>query len=238
MTKNGSVGYGATQVAAPGQQVRCNFGRSIEAIHLFIPQAFVVSTYEDIAQRSCPTGFELRDPCFATDNSIGTLARALSDARTLEGPCASLCSDSISLAVLARVMGLQTGALERVPPRTGLAPWRQRRVVEFMDANLAEPITLQDIAEHAGLSRMYFAAQFKASTGMTPHAFLLHRRLHRAKELLACGEMPLIQIAFEVGFQTHAHFTTVFRKLIGTTPGRWRLRSAGRNSDASLQEPE
>jgi AraC-like DNA-binding protein len=191
-------------------------------MHLFVPRTLVVSTFEDVTQHSCPGTFELNDPCFSADPSIGTLATALAQARTLEGPCAKLYSDSLSVALLSRLMAAQLGAADNPIVRIGLPLWRQRRAIDFMNANLSEPITLQDIAKHTGLSRMYFAARFKEATGMSPHTFLLQRRLARAKEFLASSNYSLLDVALEVGFQSQAHFSTVFRKLTGTTPGRWR----------------
>lgn len=235
---SGPVHVGATQVTAPSESVYCRFKRSIEAIHVFIPRLLVVSSYEELTQRSCPGGFELNDPQFNTDAPTATLARALADARVFEGPYAALYSDSISLALLARVMALDIGPAESRFIRSGLVPWRQRRVIEFIDANLAKPITLRELAEQAGLSRMYFAAQFKLATGLTPHAYLLNRRIDYAKLLMRTTDIPLIQIALEVGFQSHAHFTTVFRKFTGTTPGRWRCEIQTTTHRAEHDEQE
>jgi AraC family transcriptional regulator len=222
---SGKVGFGATQIAAPGQQVICRFSRSSEAIHVFVPRTVLVAAYEDATQRRCPASFALRDPCFAIDESVGRLAHALAEASTLDGPCAALHSESLAIAMLARLMALQGDMSELNPRSGGLPRWRHRRAVEFMEANLSQQITLQDIAEHTGLSRMHFSAQFKLTTGITPHAFLIRCRLEKAKKLLLNDELSLVQIAFEVGFQSQSHFTTVFRRFVGMTPGRWRAQS-------------
>lgn len=105
----------------------------------------------------------------------------------------------------------------------GLLPWRLRRVLAFIDANLAKPLRLTDLAESAGLSRMHFAAQFQRSTGVRPHLFLQRRRIRRAQALMRDTDQPLAQIALQVGFQSQSHFTTVFRRSVGETPRRWRV---------------
>jgi AraC-like DNA-binding protein len=69
---------------------------------------------------------------------------------------------------------------------------------------------------------MHFAAQFRAATGVRPHDYVLERRIDRARTLLREEDMPLVEVALSVGFQTQAHFTTVFRRLVGEAPGRWR----------------
>ncbi len=106
--------------------------------------------------------------------------------------------------------------------RTPLPPWRLRRVLAHIDAHLEDPITLADLAGVAGLSRMHFAAQFRAATGLRPHEFLLRRRIDHARHLLADPRSKLVDVALSVGFQTQAHFTTVFKRIVGETPHRWR----------------
>jgi len=108
---------------------------------------------------------------------------------------------------------------------TPLQKWRMKRVVDYVDAHLSQRITLADISAAAGLTRMHFAAQFRAATGMRPHDYLLQRRIDRAQELLRDPKLALVDIALSVGFQTQAHFTTVFKRFAGETPNRWRRQA-------------
>jgi transcriptional regulator GlxA family with amidase domain len=111
----------------------------------------------------------------------------------------------------------------RAPPsRPGLLKWRLKRVLDYIEANLSEPMTLPNLAAAAGLSRMHFASQFRAATGLRPHDFVIRRRIERAQELLRDPASPLVEVALSVGFQTQAHFTTVFRAMVMETAGRWR----------------
>jgi len=102
------------------------------------------------------------------------------------------------------------------------------------------PIALEDMANAAGLSRMHFAAQFRASTGLSPHEYLVRRRIARAQELLLNPNLSIAAIAMDAGFQTQAHFTVVFRKVVGEPPGRWRKQlslCAPRGEPAPLRRP-
>jgi AraC-like DNA-binding protein len=81
---------------------------------------------------------------------------------------------------------------------------------------------LLDLAAIAGLSRMHFASQFRAATGLRPHEFLLRRRISRAEELLRDTSTSIVEIALTVGFQTQAHFSAAFKRFVGCTPHRWR----------------
>jgi transcriptional regulator GlxA family with amidase domain len=103
-----------------------------------------------------------------------------------------------------------------------LARWRLRRAIEFVETNLANSISTSDISAAAGLTRMHFAAQFKASTGLRPHEYLLRRRVERAQEMLAQTDMSVVDVAFSVGFQSQSHFTVVFSRFVGRPPHAWR----------------
>jgi hypothetical protein len=68
------------------------------------------------------------------------------------------------------------------------------------------------MASEVGLTRMHFAAQFKAATDLRPHEYLLRPRIERAQEMLVGTDMSLVDVALAVGFQTQSHFTTIFRR--------------------------
>jgi AraC family transcriptional regulator len=103
-----------------------------------------------------------------------------------------------------------------------LQKWRLKRVLDYVEGHLGDPIKLRDLAAAAGFTRMHFAAQFRAAVGMRPHHYVLRRRVERSRELLRDPSLTLVEIALSVGFRTQAHFTTVFRRQVGTTPHRWR----------------
>ncbi len=116
------------------------------------------------------------------------------------------------------------------PATAPLAAWRLRKATEYIEANLADAVRLANLAEAAGLTRMHFAAQFKAATGQRPHDYLLRRRIERAQDLLASTDHPIVHVAMDVGFQTQAHFASVFKRFAGDTPSRWRHRHRKRSA--------
>ncbi|MCK1616488.1 helix-turn-helix transcriptional regulator [Bradyrhizobium sp. 159] len=139
------------------------------------------------------------------------------------------CMESLRLAIAVRKFGLRTDVerTDRVSVRgrhiEGLQKWRLKRVIDYIDADMSSKINSRDLAAVAGLSRMHFASQFRVATGLRPHEFLLQRRIRRAAELMRDTTMPIIEIALSVGFQTQAHFTTVFKQFTGCTPRNWRV---------------
>ncbi|MEI9401824.1 AraC family transcriptional regulator [Mesorhizobium argentiipisi] len=163
------------------------------------------------------------------DPIVEQLSQALEAAECSQDDFACLYADSLRLALVARVLALQSlrGNQCSTQPQNPLPMWRLKRTAEYIEANLGETITLGDMAAATGLSRMHFAAQFRAATGIRPHEFLLRRRIEHAKEMLAKTQTPLVEIALCIGFQTQSHFSVVFKRFVGETPNRWRSINSG-----------
>lgn len=122
---------------------------------------------------------------------------------------------------------LAAGELEERPATLRLAPARLRRVCDLVEARLGDPLTLGDLAGAAGLSRHHFLRAFRATTGVTPCAYLLDRRIAAAKRLLAQGDDPIATVAARCGFGGGASFAAAFRRITGVSPGRWRAAREG-----------
>lgn len=125
--------------------------------------------------------------------------------------------------VLAKHLLQHYSAARRNAARPGGLPKHLlRRAVEFIHANLAHDLTLDDIAQAVGLSPFYFARLFKQATGLGPHRYVMHSRVERAKELLRLTERPIVDVALATGFADQSHLTEVFRRLTGATPNVFR----------------
>jgi AraC family transcriptional regulator len=129
--------------------------------------------------------------------------------------------EALTLALgrlLARHAGIE-------PPRAvraqgGLSAAARRRVLELIDAHLDARLTITRLAAEVGLSPAHFARAFKQTVGRAPHAYLLYLRLERARRLLeGPGETTLSDIAQRTGFADQAHFTRLFKRAFGITPG-------------------
>lgn len=116
------------------------------------------------------------------------------------------------------------GQMRRTPglARGGIAPARLRRVLEYMDQHLTENIPLANLATLSGLAFHHFAHAFKDSMGVSPHRFLIERRVARARLLLADSHLSVAEVALMLGFADQSHFTEHFRRLTGITPARYR----------------
>jgi AraC-like DNA-binding protein len=216
---DGKLSAGSVLLTRAGFPMEARYRGASDLLHLFVPALRFDALLQKVSHVDGPCAFERAEP----DPVIARLAHSLLGADDLDGQGATLYVESIACAILARMIGLGKSGTPTVgAKRTGLVKWRQRRVAEFVDANLADPIRLHDLARAAGLSRMHFAAQFRAATGIRPHEFVVRRRIERAQDLLRSSQLSLAQVALGVGFQTQAHFTTVFRDHVHETPGRWR----------------
>lgn len=104
----------------------------------------------------------------------------------------------------------------------GLAPHRLRRVDDYVEAHLAEPLLLVDLAKIAKLSPKHFSRAFTQTMGRPPHRWLIEKRVAAARVLLRGSDKSLSEIALECGFADQSHFTSLFRRYLGTPPGLWR----------------
>jgi AraC-like DNA-binding protein len=104
----------------------------------------------------------------------------------------------------------------------GLPRYKLRRVVEFIDTHIDQPISLDNLAAAAAVSPFHFHRQFKKATGMTPHQYVIWMRVKRARNLLAQSNLPLVEIAARVGFSDQSQFTNNFRKVTSVTPKAYR----------------
>ena len=116
-------------------------------------------------------------------------------------------------------------SIEASPPRGGIRPHALARVLRLIESRLHESLLVEDLAREACLSPFHFARMFKQSTGQSPHAYLVGRRIAIARELLATSDLRIREVGRRSGFSTHAHFCSVFRTQTGMTPATWRRQA-------------
>ena len=128
-----------------------------------------------------------------------------------------------------------TNPEDATPPANGLPGSVLRRVLDHIDANSARGLPLSELSALAHMSAFHFARLFKQSTGVSPHRFVVGRRIERAKQLLETGDASIASIAQAVGFRTASHFTTVFHRSTGQTPRAYR--TAAHPAHPSTEKP-
>ncbi len=166
----------------------------------------------------------LRAPrLFFEDAAVWETALKLSRLMEAPGGSSELCFEALGV-ILAHEL-IRGGAGPRhVRPlaRGGLATWQQRTVVEYIEENLAEQISLAKLAELIQLSSYHFCRAFKQSFSVPPHRYHTSRRIERAKALLATPDCSITTIGMTVGFSETSSFSSAFRKATGMTPTDYR----------------
>jgi AraC family transcriptional regulator len=125
-----------------------------------------------------------------------------------------------ALAHVARIAGSADGM--PAAPRGGLSARARSRVDMYIRENLAQPLTLEELALVAGLSKRHFLRAFAESVGVAPHRFVVGLRIEEAKRQLAESAKPITGIALDCGFSHAQHFSATFRKSAGMTPLEYR----------------
>jgi len=106
-----------------------------------------------------------------------------------------------------------------------MADWQIKRVLDYMESRLEDDIGLGELAAVAGMTPHYFCRAFRLSLGVPPYRFLINRRIERAKLLLSSTDTSITEIALSLGFASHAHFSTTFRRTVGRSPAAYRKLS-------------
>jgi AraC family transcriptional regulator len=163
------------------------------------------------------------------DETLLHLAQALLPAFARREEANRLFVGHVLFAAATHVASRLAG-MAPLPPRArgGLALWQERRAKAMLAADLAGNITLVELATACGLSRAHFLRAFRQSTGLTPHRWLLVRRVAVAQEMLAAGALSLAEVAHAAGFADQSHLTRVFSKIVGTSPAAWRREMTSR----------
>lgn len=157
------------------------------------------------------------------DIRLSSLLLALERERMQGYPAGQLFVDGIEQA-LAAILVRYDGTVRRTPQmyKGGLAPYRMKRVTDFIQAHLEKDITLIELARDVGLSPSHFCSLFRKTSGKTPHQFVLHCRIQHAKSLLAQPSHSILDVALASGFRTHQHFSRIFRRQVGIPPSSYR----------------
>ena len=167
--------------------------------------------------------FELKTAIGVHDtviNHIGLLGREELSEGGING---RLYREGLSAALAVHLLH-QYGTFSRVPiiHKGGLASRPLKRVIEHINEHLQDELSLVELSRIAKLSPHHFATAFKASTGISPHQYVIERRIGRARDLLRQKEKTISEIAVAVGFSSQSHLTTNFRRTMGVTPRKFQ----------------
>jgi len=168
-----------------------------------------------------PRELQLREGSFLHDAQQAWRFRQLV-ALNWQEPGERLLSTSLAHELISHTLLNQVGLREGLKVKGGLAAHQRRRLVDYIDGALDQPLTLGELATRCNLSEYHFARMFRDSVGVPPHQYVLARRMARACQLLRTSRQPLGDIALACGFASASHFANRFRHVLGASPGAYR----------------
>lgn len=205
-----------------------HFDKSMHAIFFYVPRSSF--TELDECFRYAPArGLSIRQGQVINDAFIRNIGQSLVPYFGHAGHANELVVDYLLLA-LRGYLALTYGGVSSASKarRCGLAPWQLRIAKELMREHLADGISLKQVSAACRMSPSAFVRAFKKSLGSTPHQWLLSRRIEHAEDLLSDGNRSLVDVALTVGFADQSHFTRVFTRRVGVSPGAYRRAHCAR----------
>ncbi|MBJ7223966.1 MULTISPECIES: helix-turn-helix domain-containing protein [unclassified Brenneria] len=223
--RGGNVASGSfylTQTEAPYlMRWQASLDTPFEVMHLYLGFDLVSRTARSLGLN--PARLRMRDVSDGRDTLISGLLTGLADELQTEQPASALfvkgLVESLTIYLLRNYADVQA-ASRRKPAK--LPAWKLRKVLDHMDEFLAEPFDLNQLAAICAMSRFHFSRAFHNTVGQNPSSWFIRRRAERAKKMLLETDMPIINIALAVGYDSPSHFAHVFRRETGVSPREYR----------------
>lgn len=193
-----------------------------DVLTLYLRHAMVDRLAVEVFGRD-PQHVELRPQLGVSDPLFEQLALTLLRA-TREGESKSaLYVDQLAQAMAVHMLrGYCSGIGARAPTTVAMPVSKLFRVVDYIDAAMDGELSLDAMAKVASMNPFYFARAFRRQFGVSPHRFVLQRRIDRAKKLIRETETPLAEIALSCGFASQSHLAATFHRQVGVTPSEYR----------------
>ncbi|MCL2419360.1 MAG: AraC family transcriptional regulator [Conexibacteraceae bacterium] len=207
---DGAVHPGTVRLAPPGEHSAIQAWEPFESAMLWIPSS-------TIATAAGGLGAWPRDEAvLAARRDVRQLCPALISAFGLRGQRRDLVVGGLANALLGLVLGHRSTASR------GLDDDHYTAAVTFAQQHLQSGLTLDDWASAVDMTGANFSRHFRDRAGVAPYAWFMDRRIDEAMRLLATTDQPIVEIAFEIGFDSQSHFTDAFKRRAGMPPGQWR----------------
>ncbi len=245
--REGYLGSGGIVVLPAGAPREWHLERQGEVrhLHLYLDPALL----RDVAAGAGldPDKAELVETLGVRDRQIEHAAMSLlSELRSGDLLGCRIYAESLAnvlaVSLLRRYSSLGYSSVRKLEHESadGLPEASLRTALAYVDDNLAENLSLAEIAREVYISPYHFSRMFKLSTGLSPHQYVIRQRIERAKALLMNTELPVGVVAQEVGFASPSHFTQQFRRLVGVSPSsfRWDLSQKSKKPTKDRKDSE
>ncbi len=223
---SGNVNGGANKLCLMPKDHRSEwiFSVPFRFFHFYFEQSHLQNFAEQVFDKE-GRHVELSEQTYVEDAFVNQLIRETVLKLNWDSPTDQLMmSHSQQLLLLHLIRQYCHNSPKSVLSLGGLSTVNKRRVVDYIQANLAGSFTLSDLAELAQLSDFHFARMFKISFGCSPHQYVLSQRIEMARQLLSSHNMTLAEIALSCGFSSQQHLSQQFKQRVGITPAAFRRK--------------
>lgn len=197
-----------------------------ETAHLYLPATLFDRLKNDFKLPAAPA-HSIRNEAGIRDDVIDCLGRSIVSEMAVETAASRMYVEHASLTLAARLLQryCDSGTCTVLETSTHrLDNMRLRRVLDYIDGNIRNDISLADLAGVAGYSPFHFARKFRVTMGIAPYRYISQVRMKVAMAELVAGKLPLAEIAFNAHFSSQASFTRAFHRTTGMTPLEYRRR--------------
>ena len=176
-----------------------------------------------------PEGLEVVPLFSAPEPQIERIGLSLLSEMETQGLGGELYTESLAtllaLHLLRNHSSLGRGPRHKVGSESGFSRHALQRATDYMNDNLQRKLTLAEIAGVAHMSPDHFGRSFRTATGLTPHQYVIQRRVERARSLLTETNLTVTEVAQAVGFSNSSHLAHHVRRLLGVSPSALRRES-------------
>jgi AraC family transcriptional regulator len=207
---------GHCRILTHGESHPSRWLQTYNEISLIITPQFVA----DVVRHGLATDrIEFASGHSVVDPVIADFATTFCAELTADAPNGVMYAETLTVGLVLHLLANYGIGKPKVPsPRGKLNAFQLRAVLECIESQLADDVSLLTLAQRAHISPFHFARLFRATVGVPPHRFVLRLRLERAIRLMKAGKMTLAQIAVECGFHDQPHFTRAFQRRFRMTP--------------------
>lgn len=194
----------------------------IDVTHVYLSETVVSRVAADVLERPIEA-VHLHDILRAQSRTITAITEAIFRESSSDSIGGALYVDALTTQLVVDLLrGFASIRFVDKSGRGELSPATRKRVIDYVESRIAQPVTLDELAEVAAMGVWTFSKRFRASFLVSPHQYVIDRRVEKAQQMLAHGHLPLKVVACECGFADQAHLTRVMRARLGRTPASVR----------------
>ena len=214
---------GDVSLLTRSQRSHWHWTGEIDVSHVYLTEKLVAGVCAEITDRYV-ADVQLHDVLKSHDPIVTAAVAAITREAEQQPLGSALYVEAVATQLAVHLFRNYASVKFREPKGKGrLSPAQVRRLTGYIDNRLHEQLNLETLAAVAGVGLWTFTRHFRESFGRTPHAYVIERRINRARRLLAQGGLPIKEVASVCGFADQAHMTRVFQTHLHTTPAALRF---------------